>query len=151
MVQLHGEAWRRRGEQGVFVNRSLKDFHKALWRRAPELPELLEVRAGEDIIGILYNFVFDGFAANYQSGLRFESDNRLAPGYLAHAKAIEHYRARGMRTYSFLAGDSEYKRRLGGEGPVLRTMVVSRPTWRQTARRILKQYGAPRAAGTHQT
>jgi CelD/BcsL family acetyltransferase involved in cellulose biosynthesis len=151
LTQLHGETWRRRGEHGVFVNESMIAFHRAFWRRAPEMTELLEVRAGEDVIAVLYNFVFEDFAANYQSGLRFENNNRFAPGFLAHALAIKEYRTRGLKTYSFLAGDAEYKRRMGVEGPRLATMVVSMPSWRQKARSIVKQFGARRGAGTRQT
>jgi CelD/BcsL family acetyltransferase involved in cellulose biosynthesis len=151
MASLHGDAWRRRGEEGVFVNPQLIEFHQALWRRAPQMAELLEVKAGEDVIAALYNLVFEGYAANYQSGLLYESDNRLAPGFLAHALAIAHYRERGLRTYSFLAGEADYKRRLGAEGPLLKTMVVVRPTWRQKARRIVKRYGARLSARTRQT
>lgn len=151
MAQLHGDAWRRRGEAGVFVNPRLIAFHEALRRRAPEMAELFEVRAGDCVIAALYNLVFDGFAANYQSGFQFESDNRLAPGFLAHAFAIDHYRSRGFASYSFLAGDAEYKRRLGVEGPMLKTMVVARSTWRRRVRRLVRQYGARRAAKTRQT
>lgn len=151
LTHLHGEGWRRRGEHGVFVNESLVAFHRALWRRAPELTELVEVRAGGDVIAVLYNLVLDGFAANYQAGFLYETNNRLAPGFLAHAFAIDHYRARGFKTYSFLAGDAEYKRRLGAEGPRLKTIVVTMPTWRQKARGFVKQFRARRSAEMHQT
>jgi CelD/BcsL family acetyltransferase involved in cellulose biosynthesis len=74
---------------------------------------LLELSAGGQVLGYLYNFQYGERVYSYQSGFSYSDDNRHRPGLLAHALAIEQARRRGMRVYDFLAGDAPYKARLG--------------------------------------
>ena len=60
---------------------------------------------GDRVAGYLYNFVHRGWVAAYQSGFDFGDDaDRLRPGLVSHALAIEHYRRAGVRVYDFLGG-----------------------------------------------
>ena len=90
---------------------------------------LLELRAGEEIIGVLYNFVYRGRVYFYQSGFRYSEDSRLKPGLLSHYLAIRHCLAQPILTeYDFLAGDAQYKRSLAADLRPLTWMVVRRST-----------------------
>jgi CelD/BcsL family acetyltransferase involved in cellulose biosynthesis len=75
--------------------------------------ELLEIKAGDQPLGLLVTFCHRGVAANYQCAFpAFPGDNRLKPGLVAHAEAIEHYSREGHRVYHFLGGDQQYKKSL---------------------------------------
>jgi len=57
-----------------------------------------------------------GVVTFYQSGLRYEDDNRLKPGLIAHSLAIQHYLDGKASEYDFLAGERgrvQYKQSLG--------------------------------------
>lgn len=153
LLRLHEEGWRRRGERGVFANEALRSFHERFMRRAPESAHLMTLYAGEEPIGGLYNLVHGSRVCNYQSGFRYEEDNRLKPGLLAHALAAQSYLEKGYSVYDLLAGDAEYKKRLGREGETLTTMVIDcgagpRADFRKALRRLR---GALRSEETHRT
>lgn len=130
LTDLHARAWRARGEPGAFGPAPMRAFHERLIADAPEMTELLVLRAGDEILGCLYNLVLAGGACNYQSGFRFEDDNRLKPGLLAHALAAQLYLERGYSVYDLLGGEAHYKKRLADEGETLSTLVLE---WRGLA------------------
>jgi CelD/BcsL family acetyltransferase involved in cellulose biosynthesis len=115
LAALHQASWQARGQPGVFSSPRFVAFHRALIART--LPaggcQLLRIAAGSDTIGVLYDFVHAGKVYFYQSGLQpTGQDNRLKPGLVAHASAIAHAAAAGLREYDFLVGDSQYKKSL---------------------------------------
>ncbi len=126
LIALHEPYWRARGRPGAFADAGLRAFHDRLIAHAPEATDLLRVTAGAETIGVLYNFIADGRAYNYQSGFQPESDNQFAPGFTAHQLAIDHYRGRGLSVYDLMAGEADYKRRLGREGETLTSLVIER-------------------------
>lgn len=153
LKELHEDGWRRRGERGIFANPALMAFHERLGLQA-HCVELATVRAGRETIGCLYNLICGKRAFNYQSGFKFEGDNQLKPGMLAHALAAQHYLKRGFTTYELLAGEAQYKRRLGEEAETLTTFVLERREgFRAQARKALRglQRGRARAAKMHRT
>jgi CelD/BcsL family acetyltransferase involved in cellulose biosynthesis len=111
LATLHTAAWQARGKPGAFANPHFRPFHRRLAAEgvASGVVDLLRVRAGEDIIGMLYNFRHGDHAYSYQSGFRFEEDERLKPGLVSHVMAMRHYQSQGLARYCFLAGDSRYK------------------------------------------
>lgn len=123
---LHEARFRAKKGQGAFAVPGFLDFHRDLLARAwPEgTVELLRVRAGETVIGYLYNFLWRGWVGYYTSGFVYEDDNRLKPGLVAHWLAIERYLSSGARIYDFMAGESRYKASLAEPGPVLVDLVV---------------------------
>ncbi len=134
LKELHQQRWRGRGQAGVFANPHLKSFHDRLWSHAPDSLHLFEVSAGEETFAVLYNFVHRKRVMNYQSGFNIEDDNRVSPGFVAHALAAQFYRDKGFETYDLLAGEEEYKARLGDPETILTSFVVERPTWRNRLR-----------------
>ncbi len=146
LVKLHQAAWEARGAAGVFANKQLVAFHRRLRAAAPEKYCLFEVRAGDQTVGVLYNFMHEDRVMNYQSGFLYEDDNQLAPGFTCHAIACQHYLEQGYDVYDMLAGEADYKRRLGEEHTILTSVAIDRPTWRASARALLKRLAPARRA-----
>ena len=85
--------------------------------------DLVRVRFGGTTVGILYNLRVRGRTSFYQSGLAYTADNKLKPGLVTHALAIQHYLDGDATEYDFLAGDPEalrYKESLAsGQRPLV--------------------------------
>jgi CelD/BcsL family acetyltransferase involved in cellulose biosynthesis len=115
MAAMHTAYWQRRGKAGAFATQFSQRFHHELisYQAGPAQVELLELTAGSQVLGYLYNFQDAGRTYNYQGGFSYIDDNRHRPGLIAHAMAIEQAARRGMLVYDFLAGDAPYKARLG--------------------------------------
>lgn len=148
LIDLHETSWKERGDTGAFADGSLRQFHERLIAAAPETVDLLRLTAGDETIGILYNFIAGKRVYNYQSGFRIEADNQLAPGFSAHWLAIARYREQRYAAYDLMAGEADYKRRLGREGEALTSLVIERRSVLQRARSLARRI---RRAGTRQT
>ncbi|MAW78618.1 MAG: hypothetical protein CMI63_00120 [Parvularcula sp.] len=136
---LHKAGWEARGRPSVFDNPHLTAFHERLQKTAPAACHLFEVKAGDEVIAVLYNFVHGTQVMNYQSGFKFEDDNRLTPGFVAHALAAQHYQESGFEIYDLLAGEAEYKSRLGEPHAIFTSLVLERPTWRNRLRGLFRR------------
>lgn len=112
LAAAHQREWNRRGEPGVFSNRYLRQFHQELVRARFDYGEiqLLKISANAKPIGYLYNFVYRENVLFYQSGFQYGAENVYRPGLVSHYYAILHNAAKGLKTYDFLAGESEYKK-----------------------------------------
>jgi len=129
LIELHQSYWRKRGQPGAFSN----PFFEALHRRLiishfdDSKVQLLRFSAGGEPLGYLYNFVDQGHVYNYQSGFRYEPDNKLKVGLVTHAFAIQHFADNGYAIYDFMAGDSQYKRSFATGQSELVWLVLQRP------------------------
>lgn len=123
MVGLHQATWEARGEAGAFAERRVVAFYQDLIEtttveRSGFRTEMLRVRFGDQTIGILLNFIYQGHVAFYQSGLSYHDDSKLKPGLVTHAQAIALSVDRGDLVYDFLGGEEEgvrYKRSLSSD------------------------------------
>ncbi len=125
---LHQRYWVGRGREGAFAKPFFERFHRALINRSAvdQAVDLVRVTAGTRVVGYLYNLIHDGWVASYQSGFDFGPDaDRLRPGLVCHALAIDHYRRAGMRLYDFLGGEARYKRSLANAERALVWLKVS--------------------------
>jgi CelD/BcsL family acetyltransferase involved in cellulose biosynthesis len=115
LAALHQRTWTVRGEPGSFASPAFCAFHRRLVERCAPLGmiDLVRVRAGQSTVGCLYNFVFRRKVYFYQCGFDYELVERGSPGLLVHALAIRDAAERGLREYDFMAGDFDYKRKLG--------------------------------------
>jgi hypothetical protein len=118
--ELHTQAWRSRGQPGAFAQPDVVPFLEQLIRLSDgDQPrdlevwtDVLRVRFGETVVGLLFNLRFRRTVSFYQSAFRYDTDNRLKPGLVTHAFAIQHYLDNGQAEYDFLAGEpttSQYK------------------------------------------
>lgn len=141
MIQLHQTQWRARGKCGAFSTTAFLQFHTDLLHDAfaNGMVDLVEVRAAGEMIGILYNLVYEGIVSSYQSGFAFEQDNRLKPGLVCHALAISDYASSGVETYRFLAGDQRYKKSLATGTDTLYWLAIQRPDMRMRVENTLRK------------
>ncbi|HJX53845.1 MAG TPA: GNAT family N-acetyltransferase [Polyangia bacterium] len=128
--QLHQAYWQAKGLSGSFANPFFAEFHAHLVRTlfAEGSIQLLRLRAGNTIIGYLYNFVDRGRVYNYQSGFDYALCPKPygRPGLVAHAHAVELNRRLGHLFYEFMAGDSQYKQALGVSSTDMVWLVAQR-------------------------
>ncbi len=131
LARLHQETWARRKIEGRFASAAFFDFHRQLVRTGFDKGEiqLLRVRAGDQAIGMLYNFVFRKRVYFYQSGMSYLShDNRFKPGLVSHYLAIQHNLALGNDEYDFMAGEARYKKSLARNQRQLTWITYQNPT-----------------------
>lgn len=143
MAELHQAYWTAKGQRGAFASPYFVAFHRDLVARrfaAGEI-QLLKCAAGNEIVGYLYNFVKDGVAHNYQSGLRYDEGNKKKkPGFVAHYLAVLHNLARGLNVYDFMAGNRQYKASLGTHRRELWWTVIRRNRLRFRVEDTLKRW-----------
>lgn len=115
LVQLHQRSWQSRGQPGAFSNKYLDAFHQQLLRENfdPQCVRIYVFYVGEQVFGAIYGFVEGGTFSFYQSGFRYEGDNRIKPGLVCHALLIQQFMEEGLGRYDFLVGASPYKKSLG--------------------------------------
>ena len=143
LKSLHQQRWVKRGLQGAFGYPFFEIFHSALIRDHFDdgVVQLLRVKAGEQTVGVLYNFVHANDVLVYQTGFDYslvESPNKQSPGLLTHALAIEYNVHRGHRRYDFLAGDSLYKQVLANGSEQLWWGAIQRRRAKFSAEAVLK-------------
>lgn len=128
LKELHQRYWRDKGQSGAFTNDFFERFHRDLIRDqfAAGTIQLIAVRAGPEVIGYLYNFLYRDHVYSYQSGLAYGDDPKLKPGLVAHCRAIERNLSEGRKIYDFLGGESQYKRSLGNHATELTWLVLQR-------------------------
>ncbi len=126
----HEAKWQAAGGAGATANSYYMTFHRRMI--ADALPkgeiELLRASAGDQPFGWLYNFVCRGRVLFYLSGFRAEEDNRLKPGLVTHALAIEHHLKGSAEIYDFMGGTNRYKTSLGQPGPDIIAVALQRNT-----------------------
>jgi CelD/BcsL family acetyltransferase involved in cellulose biosynthesis len=127
---LHAQTWLDRGEASSFASCSIADsFHRQLIQ--VQLPggqvQLLRVRAGDQTLGYLYNFVYGGQVLYYQSGFHYGLLDKLdKPGMVCHALAVQHHADQGLREYNLTAGSYRYKASLATHSETLTTCNLYR-------------------------
>ncbi|MDG2048926.1 MAG: GNAT family N-acetyltransferase [Myxococcota bacterium] len=150
LKSFHQATWTARGKSGAFASEKFCHFHEILIRSSFDYGEIMMTRvtAGDLPIGLLYSFVDAGRVLFYQSGFRYEDDNRLRPGLATHVTAIEECLDRGFSEYHFLAGEDltpRYKQSLSTDIKTLAWARFIKPSaknrlvgWLRSVRRNLK-------------
>lgn len=128
LIDLHQQQWTSRGAPGAFAGDLFIRFHRQLIeeRFASGEVQLLKLGHANKTIGYLYNFIHCNRVYYYQSGFSYETNNIARPGIVCHFLAIEHNLERGRDLYSFLAGETQYKRSLSTHNESLYTVVAVR-------------------------
>ena len=146
LVALHTTQWRAKGKPGAFADPWFDRFHRRLItdRFGHGEIELVRLRHAGGPIGCLYNFVHDGRVLQYQSGFASFANEKLKPGFVAHAAAIEHAAANGRAIYDFLAGDQRYKKQLSTGSTTMLWARVQRPRLRFLVENQLRRWRAQR-------
>ncbi|MFH0844377.1 MAG: GNAT family N-acetyltransferase [Pseudomonadota bacterium] len=142
MVGLHLKVWQERGGHTSLASEYPSKFHKGLIRKRFEKGEiqLLRVRSGTTTIGCLYNFVSNGKVYFYQSGMNYEEDKRLKPGYITHVEAVQYNAKAGHSVYDFLAGSERYKMSLATDKKRLIWVKIQKPLLKFSIENRLKAF-----------
>ena len=157
LMALHQANWTAKGQPGAFANPRFVEFHRRFIQAQHERGgvRVARVRAGEQVVGLLYFLIRDGVVAFYQSGYRFGLlDRHEIPGLVAIAAAIEQLREQGFMSFEFLAGKQQYKSELGLGCRERSWLVLQRPrialrierTAREWRRRVLARWRRNAAA-----
>jgi CelD/BcsL family acetyltransferase involved in cellulose biosynthesis len=111
LAVLHEREWAQRGTQGAFSNNYFSRFHETLIDGLFHKGEIQVLRIDTEslTIGYLYNFLYQGNAYFYQSGLNYMPGNVHRPGLVAHYMAVHLNADLNYAIYDFLGGDSQYK------------------------------------------
>jgi Acetyltransferase (GNAT) domain len=126
LLALHSSRW---GGGGAFASPRFDAFHGEV------MPALLDrgaldlswICARGEPVAALYNLRWDGRVYCYQSGRRLDLPRAIRPGIVIHAHGIRRAIEAGMREYDFLAGTSQYKRKLAPTTrPLVRLRAVRR-------------------------
>lgn len=115
LKKLHSACWSGRRVEGAFNTPFFNQFHDDVIREGFERGEvqILAIKAGQQDIAYLYNFVWKGHVYNYQSGVNYDAaGGKNSPGLVSHTLAIDLNTALGHHTYDLMAGDHHYKRAL---------------------------------------
>jgi CelD/BcsL family acetyltransferase involved in cellulose biosynthesis len=128
---LHCASWERRNRPHSFSRPFFEGFHRRLIERcfAEGAVQMIEARAGERVIGYLYNFRRGRRIYAYQSGFD-DADPRERPGYVVHAMAIRHAFRCGMQIYDFMAGRNRLKQSFATRCEPMLWQVVQHPRLR---------------------
>ncbi len=148
LAARHVAKWQARGRESAFAWPHFLRFHRRLLATAPHVARLCRLRAGAEVVGILYLLCWRDHAFFYAGGFAFERDNRLKPGLVTHAFAVEHLREEGFAVYDLGGGAEPYKLELGTPGPELVTWVLARPSLLLRGEHALRQL---RARWRHRT
>jgi len=110
----HQKNWTSKGHQGSFSNDFFCEFHKKLITNHfhEGVIQLVKISSGTEIVGYLYNFIYQNTVLFYQSGLNYREGNLYRPGLICHYLAINYCAREGYSIYDFLEGDSSYKKSL---------------------------------------
>lgn len=146
LLALHDSRW---GDGGAFASPRFDAFHgdvmPALFDRGAL--DLSWLCAHGEPVAALYNLRWNGRVYCYQSGRRLDLPRAIRPGIVMHVHAIRRSIEAGLREYDFLAGSSQYKRKLAtATRPLVRLRAV-RPRVREAARVAAERMTAVARAG----
>lgn len=151
LEQLHTRYWQSRGGRGVFANPRWRTFHWLLVSRLLEKGgvQLLEVAAGDRLIGVVYNLRYRSEVLNIQSGFNYTEANWWRPGYVAHLLAADHAARHGCSQYDLLMGSDDYKSSIARPGATLTWFSIYSPgrlNRRRMVRCLLELYRRVRSS-----
>lgn len=141
LAELHQNEWESRGEKGAFSNLFFCNFHRSLIEKSFDkgMIQILKVSDDNEVIGYLYNFVFNGDVMFYQCGFNYKEGNNFRPGIISHYMAINYALNNGMKKYNFLAGKSQYKKSLSTDVDIMKSIVATKKTLKATLERKIKR------------
>jgi len=114
LIELHQRNWINKGKKGSFASSFFMKFHNKLISNYFDSGNihLVQITAGEQVIGCLYNFSYKNNIYMYQTGFNFQQENVYRPGLTSHYLAINYYASLGYKNYDLLVGEMAYKRSL---------------------------------------
>ncbi len=130
LVDLHQKHWTGLGQAGAFHSSALRTFHETMLDALQPDAEVVITRLADasGAVALIYGFIAGTRFEFYQSGILDPAASSLrSPGILAHLLTMRYLAAKGIRTYDFLAGESDYKRTLATGSCELPSVSLYRP------------------------
>jgi hypothetical protein len=148
LVKLHQDRWTAKGRPGAFASPHFQEFHRAILAKCFDRGEIdvLSVSAGDETIGVLYNYVLKSKAFFYQCGFKITGNKRLRPGMVTLQMVLQSYLESELPEFDLMAGDYEYKRSLAEQFRELDWCTIRRPSWRNSLIDGLQDYRTRLAA-----
>ncbi len=110
LFMLHAARWQRRGMPGMLADEVIQQFHRDVSRAMLEAGALrmVRLRAADRSVAVFYGFAHRQTVYYYLSG--YDPDlEKLSPGTVIVAQAIEEAVRAGATTFDFLRGAEDYK------------------------------------------
>lgn len=139
LVRLHLAYWASRGDSGAFSDPRILQFHDRLIGMSSDDAgvQLVRLRAGNHVVGYVYNIVWRNRAYYYQAGIDYAGCGHLgSPGLLLLSHAVQGALAEGLDRYEFMAGDARYKRKLGTREGKMAWLSIDRIGWASRVRHV---------------
>jgi CelD/BcsL family acetyltransferase involved in cellulose biosynthesis len=110
LFALHAARWERRGMPGMLADDVTQRFHRDAARAMLDAGTLrmYAMRVGERMVAVFYGFASQATVYYYLSGYHPDLE-KLSPGTVIVAHAIEEAVREGATTFDFLRGAEEYK------------------------------------------
>lgn len=136
-----GEYHCKRWQDSGYKNPEFIAFHERLIKTAfdPGHVELISVKSGDSILGILYYHTYHKNVYFYLQGINYQSNKKLKPGLVTHALATEYFIDSGYHQYHYMGGYSQYKKQLAQPSEGLATVVIQRPRSRFKIENMARQ------------
>lgn len=128
LATLHAERWKDKGHVGAFTSPLFDGFHRQTMHDLFKAGALwlcwLEVKGKP--VAVLYNIVWNKQVRFYQSGRILDVPQKVRPGVVIHACAMQEAINLGYTHYDFLAGTTRYKMQLANNVRPLIQLSVNR-------------------------
>ncbi len=127
LFALHGARWQRRGMPGMLADDVIRQFHRQVARAMLEagVLRMFQLRGGDATLAVFYGFAHHHTVYFYLSG--YDPDlEKLSPGTVIVAHAIEQAVRAGATTFDFLRGAEEYKYAWGAKAKINRRRQLIR-------------------------
>ena len=107
LVKLHNTNWQNRGVVGAFESDKFKLFHHKFAKLMLDKGclSMTGLKIDNVIIGVIYNFTYQGIKAFYQMGIDSTIKHNISAGTLLHLVEIESSINSGNTMYDFMKGD----------------------------------------------
>ncbi|MEK6261012.1 MAG: GNAT family N-acetyltransferase [Planctomycetota bacterium] len=128
LIERHQARWIALGQRGAYASRRFREFHFDLVHRLVPIGAmgLYRVTSPSGVLGCSQVFLDDNRALLYQSGWSPQSGD-VSSGLVVDYLCLAECQRRGLDQFDFLAGDSDYKRRLSTHEAELAWTVWRRP------------------------
>ncbi len=141
LKELNRSHWQNKGKASAFSSPFFCEFHENLIsNHFDNNLHLVTISCGEQLLGYLYNFVYQNKVLFYQCGFEYHENNQFRPGLLSHYLAINYYAEEKYDSYDFLAGDGIYKKSLSTDSVELQWIRIQKKRLRFKLEDIIRVF-----------
>lgn len=134
--EMHNISFEQRKKKSRFISDYSYAFHQSLITECFQHNEIFITKTlcGNEIIGYVYNFIYNNRVYYFQSGLSHPNNPKLKPGLTCHHQAILIAIRDGLSYYDFLAGTERYKASLSTHHNTLLWLRIRKEKWHLKAK-----------------